>query len=221
MSSDKNRRNPSRAWLGVAAITIGVGTVLTPGVAHAEPSTPGNPSGSGSSGASGTAGEPKPNNSTTAEEHINHPGTTGRTGCERNKEECIKPGEALGAVPGENGAGIKPGETHVTEHSVTTAPSAGPTVGSHGDSTATAGQGMELSVIAAVVIGGTPVRGGAGSVLGVFLGCVLLGAINVALAVLGIAETWQVLIYGIVILVAVIVDAAVRRIAERRTLGAA
>ena len=160
MSSDRNRRNPSRAWLGVAAITIGVGTVLTPGVAHAEPSTPGNPSGSGSSGASGTAGEPKPNNSTTAEEHINHPGTTGRTGCERNKEECIKPGEALGAVPGENGAGIKPGETHVTEHSVTTAPSAGPTVGSHGDSTATAGQGtdtVQAGLGNSTIVGGTAV----------------------------------------------------------------
>jgi rhamnose transport system permease protein len=78
---------------------------------------------------------------------------------------------------------------------------------------ASAGQGMELSVIAAVVIGGTPVTGGSGTILGVFLGCLLLSAINVALAVLGIAATWQVLIYGIVILIAVIVDSIVRRAA--------
>ncbi|PNA40083.1 ABC transporter permease, partial [Pseudomonas sp. MPR-AND1A] len=50
---------------------------------------------------------------------------------------------------------------------------------------ATAGQGMELTVIAAAVIGGCDVRGGQGTVVGVFLGCILLGVINVALAVLG------------------------------------
>jgi len=74
-----------------------------------------------------------------------------------------------------------------------------------------AGQGLELTVIAAVVIGGTNVTGGSGSVLGVVLGAFLLGAINVALSVLGISETWQQLVYGIVILAAVIVDTAVQR----------
>jgi rhamnose transport system permease protein len=78
---------------------------------------------------------------------------------------------------------------------------------------ATAGQGFELVVIAAVVIGGTKVTGGSGSVLGVLLGCLLLGAINVALAVLGIAGTWQLLVYGLVILVAIIVDHGARSMA--------
>lgn len=80
----------------------------------------------------------------------------------------------------------------------------------------TAGSGMELTVIAAVVIGGTKVTGGSGSVLGVFLGCLLLGSINVALAVLGIAENWQMLVYGLVILIALIVDRSIQRI----TVGA-
>ena len=62
------------------------------------------------------------------------------------------------------------------------------------------GVGFELTVIAAVVIGGTNVFGGSGSVLGVVLGCLLLGTINVALAVLGIAATWQLAVYGFVIL---------------------
>ncbi len=75
---------------------------------------------------------------------------------------------------------------------------------------ATAGQGMELSVIAAVVIGSTKVTGGSGSVLGVLLGCLLLGTINVALAVLGIDATWQLLIYGLVILLALLVDKGVQ-----------
>ena len=68
------------------------------------------------------------------------------------------------------------------------------------------GVGLELTVIAAVVIGGVNVFGGSGSVAGVVLGCLLLGAINVALAVLGIAGAWQLAVYGIVILIAVLAD---------------
>ena len=73
---------------------------------------------------------------------------------------------------------------------------------------ATAGGGMELSVIAAVVVGGTRVTGGDGTVAGVLLGCLLLGTLSVALAVMGIAATWQGLAYGGVILVALLVQKA-------------
>lgn len=76
---------------------------------------------------------------------------------------------------------------------------------------ATAGQGMELTVIAAAVIGGCDVRGGQGTVIGVFLGCVLLGVINVALAVLGIAADWQTLAYGVVIVASLATSAVVNR----------
>ena len=68
------------------------------------------------------------------------------------------------------------------------------------------GVGLEMSVIAAVVIGGVNVFGGSGSVVGVLLGCLLLGAINVALPVLGIAGAWQQAVYGVVILMAVLAD---------------
>lgn len=74
-----------------------------------------------------------------------------------------------------------------------------------------AGQGLELIVIAAVVIGGTKVTGGTGSALGVVLGSLLLATISTALAVLGIAATWQQLVYGTVILVAVLIDTAIKR----------
>jgi len=73
------------------------------------------------------------------------------------------------------------------------------------------GVGYELLVIAAVVIGGTSIFGGSGSVVGVFLGCLLLGTINVALSVLHIPDAWQKTIYGVIILIAVIVDDLVWR----------
>jgi rhamnose transport system permease protein len=77
------------------------------------------------------------------------------------------------------------------------------------------GVGLELTVIAAVVIGGVNVYGGSGSVLGVLLGCLLLGSINVALSVLGVAGTWQLAVYGLIILLAVTVDSLLQRQLQR------
>lgn len=74
-----------------------------------------------------------------------------------------------------------------------------------------AGQNLELTVIAAVAIGGTKLTGGSGSVLGVLLGCLLLSCINVGLSILGIDANWQVLAYGVVILLAIFVDAWAER----------
>jgi rhamnose transport system permease protein len=79
-----------------------------------------------------------------------------------------------------------------------------------------AGQSFELTVIAAVAIGGAKLTGGSGSVFGVLMGCLLLSCINVGLSVLGIDENWQMLSYGLVILIAIILDATTTRISERR-----
>jgi rhamnose transport system permease protein len=68
------------------------------------------------------------------------------------------------------------------------------------------GNGFELIVISAVIIGGTSVFGGSGSVLGVVLGCVLIGTINIALPALGISGFYQLAIYGLAILVAAVID---------------
>jgi rhamnose transport system permease protein len=76
---------------------------------------------------------------------------------------------------------------------------------------ASIGAGFELLVIAAAVIGGTSIFGGVGSATGAFLGCVLLGVINVALSVLQIADTLQTAVYGLVILAAVLFDDATAR----------
>jgi rhamnose transport system permease protein len=73
------------------------------------------------------------------------------------------------------------------------------------------GVGFELVVISAVIIGGTNVFGGSGTVLGTLTGCLLLGLINVGLAVLGISAFWQLAIYGLAILLAVTFDSIIQR----------
>lgn len=78
------------------------------------------------------------------------------------------------------------------------------------------GDGFELIVISAVVIGGVSIFGGSGSVLGVVLGCVLLGLIYVALPALGVSDFYQMAIYGLAILVAVGLDGAFQRFREGR-----
>jgi ABC-type sugar transport system ATPase subunit/ribose/xylose/arabinose/galactoside ABC-type transport system permease subunit len=78
----------------------------------------------------------------------------------------------------------------------------------------TTGNQMELIVISAVVIGGTNVFGGSGSVLGVVLACFLLGLVNVALPVIGVSAFWQMALYGVAILLAATVDALFRRYAS-------
>lgn len=69
----------------------------------------------------------------------------------------------------------------------------------------TAGQGMELTVIAAVIIGGTNLFGGEGSVLGTFLGAALLTVIRNGLVQLGGDGRLQDTFLGIIIIVAVLV----------------
>ncbi len=72
------------------------------------------------------------------------------------------------------------------------------------------GWGFEFQVIAAVVIGGVSINGGVGSVLGVVLGVLLLGCVSSALPLLNIPGTVQNAIYGLVIIVALIIDQTVR-----------
>jgi rhamnose transport system permease protein len=73
---------------------------------------------------------------------------------------------------------------------------------------ANSGLGLEMKVIAAVLVGGTAITGGRGSVLGTVLGVVLLAAIGPALTFLGVSAYWERAIQGGIILVAVGADAA-------------
>jgi ribose transport system permease protein len=69
-----------------------------------------------------------------------------------------------------------------------------------------AGVGYELDSIAAVVIGGTSLSGGRGSILGTVLGCLIIGILNNGLVLLEVSPFWQQVIKGCVILAAVAVD---------------
>jgi len=82
-----------------------------------------------------------------------------------------------------------------------------------------AGIGLEMKVIAAVVVGGASVTGGTGSVAGTVLGVILLAAIGPALTFLGVSAYWERAIQGGIILVAIAVD-GLRHPAFRRVGGA-
>ena len=70
-----------------------------------------------------------------------------------------------------------------------------------------AGLGLEMKVIAAVVIGGTAITGGKGSILGTVLGVILMGAIGPALTFLSVGAYWEKAIQGAIILAAIVIDA--------------
>src|SRR5262245_29935940 len=70
------------------------------------------------------------------------------------------------------------------------------------------GLGLEMKVIAAVIVGGAAITGGVGTVAGTVLGVILLGAIGPALTFLGVSAYWERALQGGIILTAVIIDAA-------------
>jgi len=71
-----------------------------------------------------------------------------------------------------------------------------------------AGLGMEMKVIAAVVVGGAAITGGSGTVLGTLLGVILLGSIGTGLTFLGISAYWEKSVQGAIILIAVAISLA-------------
>ena len=74
-----------------------------------------------------------------------------------------------------------------------------------------AGVGLEMKAIAAVVVGGTSITGGRGTLGGTLVGVALLGTVGTALTFLGISPFWEKALQGAIILIAVISDAAVNR----------
>jgi len=78
-----------------------------------------------------------------------------------------------------------------------------------------AGMGYELDAIAAVVIGGTSLLGGSGSVIGTLVGALIMSVLRNGLNLLGVSSYLQQVAIGVVIIVAVLIDMALRRRVQR------
>ncbi|WP_170538835.1 ABC transporter permease [Ruegeria conchae] len=75
-----------------------------------------------------------------------------------------------------------------------------------GSAQPTFGLGLELTIIAAAVIGGASLNGGSGSILGAILGVILLSLVSSSLALLDVSVYWQDIIRGSILLAAVTID---------------
>lgn len=73
------------------------------------------------------------------------------------------------------------------------------------------GLGYELDAIAAVVIGGTSLSGGRGTVLGTIIGAFIMSVLTNGLRVMGVQEEWKIVITGVIIIIAVYVDIVLRK----------
>ena len=71
--------------------------------------------------------------------------------------------------------------------------------------------GVEMKVIAAVVVGGTSIAGGRGSIAGTVIGVALLGAIGTGLTFLGVSAYWERALQGAIILAAILYETVRRR----------
>ena len=81
----------------------------------------------------------------------------------------------------------------------------------------TAGNALELQVLAACVIGGASLRGGEGTVLGAFLGVIFVALVNNAMTMLAVSIYWQMIVTGTVLVAAVALDMLVRRRSVRES----
>lgn len=79
---------------------------------------------------------------------------------------------------------------------------------------ADAGVGLELDVITAVVLGGTAITGGRGTVLGTFLGVLILGFLRSGLSFAGVPAIYQAMLAGVILIVVSIIN---QRMLERET----
>lgn len=94
-------------------------------------------------------------------------------------------------------------------------------IGYYGAATSGDGQGYELNVIAAAVVGGASLTGGRGSALGVVLGALVIQMINSGIVILGIDQNYGQIIIGAVVIAAVVLDNINTALAKRRLAAAA
>jgi erythritol transport system permease protein len=80
------------------------------------------------------------------------------------------------------------------------------------------GETFELNAIAAAVLGGTSMSGGRGTIGGTVVGAFVIGILSDGLVMMGVSSFWQTVIKGLVIIAAVVVDQAQRRLQQRVAL---
>ena len=91
-----------------------------------------------------------------------------------------------------------------------------------GSAMVTSGEGMEMRVLTAVIIGGASLSGGEGTILGAFLGSVLMALVTNGVNILGVNVYWQTFIVGITLLIAVLIDrfGKIQRSSKIKKVGA-
>jgi ribose transport system permease protein len=73
------------------------------------------------------------------------------------------------------------------------------------------GQGFEMDVVTAVVLGGVSISGGQGSIFGVLMGVIIMGLLSNGMIIIGVSEYYQWVVKGLVLIAAVALDRASRR----------
>jgi ribose/xylose/arabinose/galactoside ABC-type transport system permease subunit len=91
-------------------------------------------------------------------------------------------------------------------------------LGYYGSASSSDGQGYELNVIAAAVVGGASLSGGKGSALGAILGALILQMISTGIVILGINQNYSQIIIGAVVIIAVLLDQFNNWMAKRRLM---
>ena len=77
------------------------------------------------------------------------------------------------------------------------------------------GTSFEMNAIAAAVLGGTSPAGGRGTTGGTIIGAFVIGVLSDGLVMMGVSEFWQMVIKGLVIIAAVVLDQMQRKMAKR------
>lgn len=84
-----------------------------------------------------------------------------------------------------------------------------------GSTSGTTGLGLELAAVTAVILGGTSLKGGTGTVVGTVLGLVIVGVMSNGLTLMNVASSWQSVASGALLILAVSFDRVRQRLATR------
>ena len=85
-----------------------------------------------------------------------------------------------------------------------------------GSTSGTTGLGLELAVVTAVILGGTSLKGGTGTILGTVLGLLIVGVLSNGLTLMNINSTWQQVATGTLLILAVSFDQLRQRLTQTR-----